>query len=97
MARIQRFERSTIWVESSRGWNGRSYLAWRPHISRWFGDRKSLLKWLSWPIKTTTGDELRLWLDGLDNEDQLRVPADSIQEVNSLDPSDPQFATKTII
>ena len=66
MAKTQRFERPTIWVEATRNWDGMYFLAWKPNASKFFADRKSLLKWLAWPIKTPTGDELRLWLDGLE-------------------------------
>lgn len=88
------FSKPGIWVESGKNLNGRYYYAWKSNCSRWFGDRKLLLRWLAWPPKTPTGDELRAWLDGLDEPKHAPV----IQEPEqALDPSDPQYATRTVI
>jgi hypothetical protein len=90
-----------IRIESRRDHNGRIYLAWKPHASMWFNDRRSLLRWLAWPIKTPTGDALRAWLDELESSDQQRQQpkADGLSsellatgfgpEVHDLDASDP--------
>jgi hypothetical protein len=106
MARVTRFVRPTLWVESSRDLNGRHYVAWQPSESRGFSDRKSLLRWLSWPPKTQTGDELRAWLDELEAA-PAPAPSAPVGDANveasfdplahGLDESDPQHATRTVI
>lgn len=96
MAR-QVFSRPGVWVESNRGLNGRHYVAWKPHAAQWFDDRKTMLKWLAWPAKTPTGDELRTWLDGLERPKAEASAAKPILEPEGLDNSDPQHATRTII
>ena len=105
MSRVTRFVRSTVWVEAGRDWNGRYFVAWQPNESRGFNDRKSLLRWLSWPIKTPTGDELRAWLDDLDATPtpattpvgDAKVEASFDPLAHGLDESDPQHATRTVI
>ena len=66
MAKVETFNRPGVWVQVTRSADGLSYVAWRPGISQGFGDRKTLLKWLAWPPKTPTGDDLRAWLDGIE-------------------------------
>lgn len=44
-------------------WNSWSVVAWKPHTSRIFNDRKALLRFIAWPVKTPTGDLIRGWLD----------------------------------
>ena len=58
------------------------YCAWRPNTSRGFNDKASLLKFVSWPKGTPTGDAFREWLN---------PPADVTEE------ADPTKDTKTII
>ncbi|MEN9859549.1 MAG: Synechococcus phage [Cyanobacteriota bacterium] len=106
MARVTRFTRPTLWVESSRDWNGRHYVAWKPHTSQGFSDRRSLLRWIGWPPKTQTGDELRAWLDELEAA-PTPAPSTPVGDANvessfdplahGLDESDPQHATRTVI
>jgi hypothetical protein len=106
MAKVNRFVRPGIWVESSRNWNGRHYIAWKPNTSQGFSDRKSLLRWVAWPAKTPTGDELRVWLDELEAASPS-APSAPVGDANveasfdplahGLDESDPQHATRTII
>ena len=97
MARTERFCRQGIWVEAARDMNGLSYVAWKPSASRWFSERKALLKWLAWPAKTPTGDELREWLNGLESSPGGNAEPAATGPMNALDPSDPQHATRTII
>jgi hypothetical protein len=105
----QLFSSSGVRIESRRDHNGRIYLAWKPHASMWFNDRRSLLRWLAWPIKTPTGDALRAWLDELESSDKGVKPkateglsAEHIAtgfgpEVHGVDESDPNHQTRTII
>ena len=58
------------------------FVAWKPHVSMGFNDKASLLKFVSWPKGTPTGDAFREWLN---------PPADVPEEV------DPTKDTKTII
>ena len=39
------------------------FVAWKPHTSMIFAERKALLKFCAWPASTETGKELRAWLD----------------------------------
>ena len=39
------------------------FVAWKPHTSMLFTERKPLLKFCAWPASTETGKELREWLD----------------------------------
>jgi hypothetical protein len=105
----QLFSSSGVRIESRRDHNGRISLAWKPHASMWFNDRRSLLRWLAWPIKTPTGDALRAWLDELESSDKGVKPkateglsAEHIAtgfgpEVHGVDESDPNHQTRTII
>jgi hypothetical protein len=105
----ERFERATLWIETSRDWNGRWFAAWKPHVSQGFRDPKAMLRWLSWPAKTPTGDELRAWLADLATADAKRESKTSdagldMDEVKAtgfgpeahLDESDPNYQTRTI-
>jgi hypothetical protein len=58
------------------------YAAWKPHTARGFNNKADLLKFVSWPKGTPTGDAFREWLS---------PPADVPEEV------DPTKDTKTII
>ena len=107
MARVVRFTRPTLWIESGRDWNGRYYIAWQPNTSRGFNDRKELLRWINWPPKTPTGDELRSWLDGLEQASPTELEAAPVGDANvegsfdplahGLDASDPQHNTRTVV
>ena len=68
MSPIQRFCRpGSIYIERQEDrWNGEGFIAWKPHISKCFTDRKALLRFIAWPAKTPTGDEIREWLKGFD-------------------------------
>lgn len=94
-------------------WNGESFIAWIPHTSRGFTDRKALLRFISWPVKTPTGDALREWLKGFDPIVDHAPPAHDQQaasslsdellatgwgpEVHALDESDPNHLTRIVI
>lgn len=105
------FIRPTLQVSSYRDWNGRHFHAWRPNVSQWFGDTKTLLKWLAWPAKTPTGDELREWLRELEERDAKRADQRTAQAPSSpepvdleggfgpechLDETDPNFQTRVV-
>lgn len=55
-------------------WNGETFIAWKPHTSQGFKDRKALLRFIAWPTKTPTGDALREWLKGFDPEPPQSQP-----------------------
>lgn len=60
---IQQFEAPGLRITRTfDGWNGAHYIVWKPSVSMWFRDRKAMLKFVSWPVKTPTGDRLREWL-----------------------------------
>jgi hypothetical protein len=85
-------------------WNGASFIAWKPHVSMICRDRKALLRFISWPAKTPTGDRIREWLDSFDQapEPELRDTSAEIQATGfgpecHLDETDPNHNTRTII
>lgn len=81
--KIEHFKiKNSLWIERQEDRDGNvSFIAWKPHQSRVFFDKKTLLKFCKWPIKTPTGDSLREWLN----------------EVEKVKPSEPQENTKMII
>jgi len=88
-------------------WNGALFIAWKPNVSMCFRERKALLKFVSWPAKTPTGDQFREWLNSF--EQQAPEPAAEAQELSPevlatgfgpechLDESDPNFQTRTVL
>lgn len=66
------FEAKGLRIETSRDWNGRWFIAWKPHVSQAFRETKTLLRWVAWPVKTPTGDSLRSWLASLAAADDER-------------------------
>jgi hypothetical protein len=93
-------------------WNGLSYMAWKPHVSMHFRNRKDLLRFCSWPVKTPTGDRLRAWLDEVEGEAKkgqdtsVQRPDTSLSaEIQAtgfgpechLDETDPNYQTRTVI
>lgn len=100
--KTERFEAPGIYVERQWDrWAGESFIAWYPHVSAGFTDRKSLLKFLAWPIKTPTGDRLREWLAGLGNPAPAENPAVDMATGFGpechLDESDPNYQTRTVV
>lgn len=89
-------------------WNGASFIAWRPHVSVICSDRKALLRFIAWPTKTPTGDRIREWLDGFEQE-PAEPPPDQPATLSAeviatgfgpechLDDGDPNYQTRTII
>lgn len=85
-------------------WNGASFIAWKPHVSRCFKDRRSLLRFIAWPAKTPTGDRIREWLDSFDQAPEP-APQDTTAELLAtgfgpechLDETDPNHQTRTVI
>jgi len=105
----ERFERPSLWIETSRDWDGRWFVAWRPHVSQGFRDPKVMLRWIGWPRKTPTDEALRAWLADLAAADAKRESKSSdagldMDEVKAtgfgpeahLDESDPNHQTKMI-
>ena len=93
-------------------WNGLSYMAWKPHVSMYFRNRKDLLRFCSWPVKTPTGDRLRAWLKEVEGEASNGSPPSGqstdrqlsaeIQATGfgpecHLDETDPNYKTRTVI
>lgn len=99
----EKFEHPGVWINTDRDWNGRYYVAWKPHKSAIFRDSKELLKWLKWPPKTPTGDALREWVKRLEDDDEAKRkkprPVSMLPPLTdgTLDDADPNHNTKTII
>lgn len=89
-------------------WNGLAYVAWKPNVSRFFQNRKDLMRFCSWPAKTLTGDRLRAWLDEVEasatNANQPEQTPLSSEALATgfgpechLDETDPNYQTRTVI
>ena len=70
-------------------WNGALFIAWKPHVSMCFKERKALLKFVAWPTKTPTGDRFREWLDSFVDQQ----PADPDPSTHDIDNDN----TRTVI
>ena len=115
MTLVQRFHRpGAVYIERQVDrWNGEGFIAWIPHTSQCFTDRKALLRFINWPTKTFTGDEIRAWLKSfdpiVDSEPATPDPqpasllSDELlatgfgPEVHGLDETDPNYLTRTVI
>jgi hypothetical protein len=107
----EKFEAPGCYIERQWDrWNGAMFIAWKPHRSQLFTDRRSLLRFVSWPAKTPTGDRLRAWLDSFEQEAPAEAPVPTADASISpevlatgfgpechLDEGDPNFQTRTII
>ena len=97
---------NALFVERSLHKDGPSplYVAWKPHTSRMFYNKASLLKFCAWPKSLPTGQALRDWLDSFDDQpsvpktlNQDRIVAEGFGPEAHLDESDPNHQTKTVI
>lgn len=59
----------SLFIERSLRREGPSpvYVAWRPHTSRLFYEKKPLLTFCKWPASTPSGVALREWLNSFDD------------------------------
>jgi hypothetical protein len=103
--KTERFNAPGLYIERQWDrWNGATFIAWKPHVSQGFADRKALLKFVAWPPKTPTGDRIREWLDGFEQAPEP-APPDTSDEIQAtgfgpechLDETDPNHQTRTVI
>ena len=97
----------SLWIERQIRREGPSpvFIAWKPGTSQSFFDRKALLRFAAWPKSTPTGTALREWLDSFDGKDQKPDEAQHQEAIKQtgfgpeahLDPSDPNYQTRTVI
>lgn len=80
-----------------------TYIVWKPHCSVVLRTQKEVIKWVKWPVKTPTGDALREWLKGFDDEtavqtaiDRERVKAEGFGPEAHDGEEDPTANTKMI-
>lgn len=91
MARRERFEAGGLRIESWRDFDGRCYVVWKPHVSIFCRSRKEVLRFISWPTKTPTGDAVREQLDAWEAADAARrgvieLPVGDANVEGSFDP-----------
>ena len=91
MAKRDAFVAGGLRIETSRDWDGRWFVCWKPNVSVYCRTRKEVLKFASWPVKTATGDSLRSWLTSLEEMDAQRkgATAEPVGDANvegSFDP-----------
>ncbi len=80
------------------------FVAWKPHTSRLFYDRREMMRWIKWPKGTPTREAIDAFLDGLDApKTRPTLDLEAIKregfgpEAHSLDDSDPNSQTRTVI
>jgi hypothetical protein len=80
------------------------FVAWKPHTSRLFYDRKEMMRWIKWPKGTPTREAIDAFLDGLEApKAQPALDLEAIKregfgpEAHALDDSDPNSQTRTVI
>ena len=80
------------------------FVAWKPHTSRLFYDRKEMMRWIKWPKGTPTREAIDAFLDSLDAPKvQPTLDLEAIKregfgpEAHALDDSDPNSQTRTVI
>ena len=89
-------------------WNGALFIAWKPNVSMAFRERKQLLKFVAWPVKTPTGDRFREWLNSFEQQQPEPAPepapalsaevlATGFGPECHLDETDPNYQTRTVI
>lgn len=89
-------------------WNGALFIAWKPNVSMAFRERKPLLKFVAWPVKTPTGDRFREWLNSFEEQKAEPAPeptpelpaellATGFGPECHLDETDPNYQTRTVI
>jgi hypothetical protein len=101
-----------LFVETTRDWNGRFYICYRPHTSLLLDNRKAVLKWAGYPAQTPTRADLDAWLQAVESADTERQEAKAPAatgpspevlatgfgpEAHGLDDTDPNHNTRTII
>ena len=69
---------NALFIERSLHKDGPSplYVAWKPHTSRMFYNKASLLKFCAWPKSLPTGQALRDWLDSFDDQPSVPIKPD---------------------
>ena len=69
---------NALFIERSLHKDGPSplYVAWKPHTSRMFYNKTSLLKFCAWPKSLPTGQALRDWLDSFDDQPSVPIKPD---------------------
>jgi len=80
------------------------FVAWKPHTSRLFYDRKEMMRWIKWPKGTPTREAIDAFLDSLDAPKvQPTLDLEAIKregfgpEAHALDDFDPNSQTRTVI
>ena len=80
------------------------FVAWKPHTSRLFYDRREMMRWIKWPKGTPTREAIDAFLDGLEApKAQPTFDLEAIKregfgpEAHALDDSDPNNQTRTVI
>lgn len=80
------------------------FVAWKPHTSQLFYDRREMMRWIKWPKGTPTREAIDAFLDGLEAPKvQPALDLEAIKregfgpEAHALDDSDPNNQTRTVI
>ena len=79
------------------------FVAWQPHSSRMFYDRREMMRWLRWPKGTPTREKIDEWLDSFEvveeapDLDMAAIKREGFgPEAHGLDETDPNHQTKMV-
>ena len=79
------------------------FVAWQPHSSRMFYDRREMMRWLKWPKGTPTREKIDEWLDSFEvaeeapGLDMAAIKREGFgPEAHGLDETDPNHQTKMV-
>ena len=86
-------------------WNGRVFIGYSGGASAFFDSPKALRKFLNLPIKSPSRERLDQWLAGLEPNhpeipDSSQLAATGFgpeHHADALDPSDPNYHTRTVL
>ena len=68
-----------IWRYRQREGPPVAYVCWKPDTSRIFDNKKDAVKFAAWPKSTETGQKLREWIEGFDDQIEAK-PLDDFHE-----------------
>ena len=69
-----------IWRYRQREGPPVSYIVWKNDTTRGFSNKADALKYIGWPKSLPTGQAIREWFDGFDDESVVAKPLDEFHE-----------------
>jgi hypothetical protein len=104
------FQTRGLLIETAVDFNGRYWIAWKPHVSCWFRVRADLMRWCGYPTQTPTRASLLSWLDSLEAADAAKGKPANLEQDDALlketgfgpevfegEEEDPALSTKMVL